>query len=106
MIVANGRADICGIASHNYYDRIADGTVKADAVRVVHKSPKVPPAPLAYLSDLPQEIKDKIKNAVLDAHNHGEIGGWGGAMERYIEVTDKDFDIMRDVRNLVEGTRR
>ena len=44
----------------------------------------------------------KIKNAVLEAHNHGTISGWGGEMERYVSVDDKDFDIMREVREIVE----
>jgi len=105
MAVVNGQADICGMASHNFMDRTSDGTVSKDAVRIVHASPKIPPAPLAYSKNLPVEVKQKIKSAILDAHNHGKIGGWGGEMEKYIEVSDKDFDIMREVRKIVEKTR-
>jgi len=106
MAVANGQADICGMSSHNYHARIKDGTVSAAAVRILHSSPKVPPAPLAYSKKLPKEIREKIKKAILEAHNYGEIGGWGGQIERYIEVQDKDFDIMRDVRKLIESSRQ
>jgi len=106
LTMVNGQADICGMASHNFHDRTSDGTVSPDAVRIVHISPKIPPAPLAYSKLLPVEIKQKIKAAVLKAHKHGKIGGWGGEMERYIEIKDEDFNIMRDVRKIVEGKRR
>jgi phosphonate transport system substrate-binding protein len=105
MSVVNGQADICGVASHNYKGRTEDGTVNPDDVRIVHTSPLIPPAPLAYSRKLPLEIRQKIKGAVLDAHNHGKIGGWGGEMEKYIEVSDADFDIMRDVRKVVEANQ-
>ncbi len=105
MAVANGQAHISGTASHNYDGRTSDGTVDPDSVRIVHTSPLIPPAPLAYSKKLPLEIRQKIKAAVLDAHNHGTIGGWGGEMEKYVSVEDKDFDLMRDVRKIVEGNK-
>jgi phosphonate transport system substrate-binding protein len=105
MAVVNGQAEICGMASHNFKGRTADGTVSLDAVRIVHTSPKIPPAPLAYSKKLSLQTRRKIKNAVLEAHKHGRIGGWGGEMERYVSVEDKDFNIMRDVREVVEANR-
>ncbi len=105
MAVANGQADISGTASHNYYGRTSDGTVDPDSVRIIHKSPLIPPAPLAYSKKLPMEIRQKVKNAILEAHKHGKIGGWGGEMEKYVAVNDSDFDLMRDVRKIVEGNR-
>ena len=106
MSVVYGQADICGMSSHNFKGRTSDGTVSPEKVRIVHISVKVPPAPLAYSKKLPLELRKKIKDAVLEAHKHGKIGGWGGEMERYMAVTDKDFDIMRDVRKIVEGKRK
>ena len=60
---------------------------------------------------VPQEIindqifnnisQKKIKKAVLDAHNHGEIGGYGGKMSHYISVTDSDYDVLRNVVKLL-----
>jgi phosphonate transport system substrate-binding protein len=105
MSVVYGQADICGMSSHNYKGRIADGTISKDAVRIVHTSAKVPPAPLAYSKKLPLEIRQAIKKAVLEAHKHGSIGGWGGEMEKYMSVEDADFDIMREVRKIVESKR-
>ena len=94
MTVVNRHADFGGVSSRNFNARIADGTLNPADVRIIH-SAYVPPPPLAYSKKLPQEIKDKLKAAVLDAHNHGEIGGYGGQMEKYISVEDKDFEDFR-----------
>ncbi len=106
LSVLNKQADICGMSSHNYHGRIKDGTVPQDYVHIIHTSPKVPPAPLAYSKKLPADIRAKIKEAVLSAHKHGKIGGWGGEMEKYVSVSDSDFDIMRQVREVIESTKR
>ena len=43
----------------------------------------------------------KIKKAVLEAHKHGEIGGYGGKMSHYIEVKDSDYNVLREVIELL-----
>jgi ABC-type phosphate/phosphonate transport system substrate-binding protein len=60
---------------------------------------------LAYSKKLPQDVRDAIKSATLDAHNHGVIGGYGGEMERYIEVTDADYNVLRDVDKLLKAAQ-
>jgi phosphonate transport system substrate-binding protein len=102
LAMINKQADICAMASHNLKGRIADKTVSGDEVRIVHTSSIIPPAPLAYSKKLPEKIRKKIKAAVLEAHKHGKIGGWGGEIEKYVSIEDKDFNLMRDVREIVE----
>jgi phosphonate transport system substrate-binding protein len=94
MAVVNKHADVAGVSSRNFDARIADGTLNPEDVTIIY-SAYVPPPPLAYSKKLPEDVKQNIKNAVLDAHNHGEIGGYGGVMEKYIAVEDKDFDDLR-----------
>ena len=43
--------------------------------------------------------------ATLEAHNFGKIGGYGGEMSHYIEVTDSDYDTLRDIEKLSEINR-
>jgi len=100
----NKHSDVCGMSSRNFEARLNDGTFKMDQVRIIHKSTPVPPPPLAYSKRLPQEVRDNIKAAALDAHNHGRIGGYGGEMERYIEVTDADYDLLREVDRLLKAS--
>ena len=63
------------MSSRNFEARLADNTFKKDDVRIIHKSDKVPPPPLAYSKKIPIEDREKIKSAVLEAHKYGEVGG-------------------------------
>ena len=69
-----------------------------DQVKIIHKSPLVPPPPLAYSKNLSEELRGRIKSATLNAHKFGKIGGYGGEMSHYIAVTDSDYDTLRDVK--------
>ena len=101
LAVLNNQADVCGMSSRNYEARLADGTIKSDDIRIIHKSDRVPPPPLAYSKLIPEEDRKKIKNAVLEAHNHGEIAGYGGKMSHYMEVKDSDYNVLREVIELL-----
>lgn len=102
LSVINKHAEVCGMSSRNFEARLEDGTFKREQVRIIHTSSPVPPPPLAYSKRLPQEVRDKIKAATLEAHNHGRIGGYGGEMERYIEVKDSDYNMLREVDRLLK----
>ena len=47
----------------------------------------------------------EIKKAVLKAHNHGEIGGYGGKMSHYMEVKDSDYNVLREVIELLNKNK-
>src|SRR6056300_207975 len=97
LAVINNQSDVCGMSSRNFEARLEDGTFKKEDVRIIHKSDRVPPPPLAYSKIIPKDDRDKIKKAVLDANNHGEIGGYGGQMSHYMEVKDSDYNVLREV---------
>ena len=101
LAVLNKQADVCGMSSRNFEARLTDNTFKKSDVRILHKSDRVPPPPLAYSKKIPKEDRKKIKNAVLEAHKHGEIGGYGGQMSHYISVKDSDYDVLRNVVKLL-----
>ena len=101
LSVINNQADVCGMSSRNYEARLEDGTFKKDDVRIIHKSNRVPPPPLAYSKMIPIEDRNKIKKAVLEAHKHGQIGGYGGKMSHYMEVKDSDYNVLREVIELL-----
>ena len=101
LAVLNKQADVCGMSSRNYEARLADKTFKKNDIRIVHKSDRVPPPPLAYSKKIPLEDRKKIQKAVIEAHKHGEIGGYGGKMSHYISVKDSDYDVLRNVVKLL-----
>ena len=103
LAVLNNHSDVCGMSSRNFEARLADNTFKMEQVRIIHKSDPVPPPPLAYSKKIPLEDRKKIKKAVLEAHKHGEIGGYGGKMSHYISVKDSDYDVLRKVVELLKN---
>ena len=103
LAVLNNQSDVCGMSSRNFEARLADNTFKIEQVKIIHKSDPVPPPPLAYSKKIPLEDRKKIKKAVLEAHKHGEIGGYGGKMSHYISVKDSDYDVLRKVVELLKN---
>lgn len=102
LSVINKHVDVCGMSSRNFDARLNDGTFTLDQVRIIHKSPLVPPPPLAFSKNLSQELRDKIKTATLEAHKFGKIGGYGGEMSHYIEVNDSSYDALRDIEKMLK----
>ena len=106
LAVLNEQADVCGMSSRNFEARLADKTFKKNDVRIIHRSDRVPPPPLSYSKKIPLEDRIKIKKAVLEAHKHGEIGGYGGRMSHYIAVNDSDYDVLRNVVKLLKKNKK
>ena len=102
LAVLNNKSDVCGMSSRNFEARLADNTFRKEDVRIIHKSDRVPPPPLAFSKRIPLEDRNKIKKAVLESHQYGEIGGYGGKMSHYISVKDSDYDVLRDVVALLQ----
>ena len=105
LAVLNNQSDVCGMSSRNFEARLEDGTIKLSDERIIHKSDRVPPPPLAFSKLIPKEDRIKIKEAVLDAHNHGEIAGYGGKMSHYMEVKDSDYNVLREVIELLKKNK-
>jgi len=101
LAVLNKQADVCGMSSRNFEARLADKTFKKNDVRIIHTSDRVPPPPLAYSKKISLQDRKKIQKAVLEAHKHGEISGYGGKMSHYISVKDSDYDVLRNVMKLL-----
>ena len=57
----------------------------------------------AHLLNLGQLIPEQ--KAVLEAHQHGEIRGYGGKMSYYMEVKDSDYNVLREVIELLNNNK-
>ena len=101
----NKHADVCGVSSRNFDARLKDQTFKKDDFHVSTCHPPFSLPPLAYSTKLPEQVRNKIRAAVLEAHKHGKIGGYGGEMARYIPVTDSDYDLLREVETLLDARK-
>ena len=105
LAVLNNQSNVCAMSSRNFEARLADNTFTMEQVRIIHKSDPVPPPPLAYSKKIPLEDREKIKKAILEAHKHGKIGGYGGKMSHYISVKDSDYNVLRKVVALLKNKK-
>jgi len=95
--VANGKVD-AGADSDNSYDRMVKaGEVDPKINKIIYISESIPGSPIVVRGDLPAELKGKIKIALItmDQQTIHQVGGWGD-IARYQQVSDSDYDIIRE----------
>ena len=84
--VLQGSTDVAAISSINFEKWFKSNQKENKTLRVIYKSPPISGPPLVFARNLDPFLKNKIKSVVLDAHNHIDLGGYGGEMERYIDI--------------------
>jgi phosphonate transport system permease protein len=87
-LIIDGVVDVAPVSSVNYHENIRSGVIGAGQLRIIHRSPDIPGAPLVYAAALAPALKRRIKETVLHAHEHMEIGGYGGLLERYVDPAE------------------
>ena len=70
---------------------------------IIYESEPIPGSPIAVRGDLPQELKDRIQQALIemDLQTFHEVRGWGD-IEKYMKVTDSDYDVIREVAKILK----
>jgi phosphonate transport system substrate-binding protein len=79
------------------------GEIDPEVNVIIHRSEPIPGSPIAVRGDLPQDLKDRIQQALINMDEQViyNVQGWGG-IEKYVEVTDSDYDIIRETRDLLD----
>ncbi len=79
------------------YGRMLDkGLITKQTNCIVTESAPLPGSPLVYRGDLPNELKAKIRDAILNAHNEIKVTGYGN-LSHYVAVGQQDYQLMRDM---------
>ncbi len=81
--ILSGTSDVAAVSEINYESLMAKELITGNDLKIVHASPEIPGAPLVYSKKLSAEIRDKIKHAVINAHKHGEVSGYGESIIKY-----------------------
>ena len=87
-ILLEGRADVAAVSSVNLQENIVRNPEYAQRIRILHESKPIPGAPLVFSSVLPEKTKNTIKELVLVAHESVEISGYGGKLDKYIDIEE------------------
>ena len=82
-----------------YENQIEEGLVNEEDLRIIHESPDIPGSPIAIQKDLPQELKDKVKEFLLNYDDPEYFGDEEGKEpERFVEISDSDYDYLADLK--------
>jgi phosphonate transport system substrate-binding protein len=97
----NGDIDGAPIASHILDAEIAAGRARTSDFVVIHESPRIPASPMAIRSDLPGDVKTKVKQFFLSYKDpkyfQYMLGLSPENRPEFVEALDRDYDYVRDL---------
>ncbi len=83
--------------------------IKHGDYRIVYKSDPIVNAPVAYLSDLPEDLKKAIRDAFynIDKNDKAAFDKFGGGRYRpWVPVTHKEYEPIVELIKFVDGLRK
>jgi phosphonate transport system substrate-binding protein len=83
--------------------------VKAEDFRIIYKSEQIVNSPMAYLTELPTELKAKIKDAVLNLATKDKVAFdkiYEGKQGPLVAVDNKAYDPIIELNKFVDALRR
>lgn len=103
LVIKNKIMDIVADNDISYPKMIQSGKISKETNVVIWESSPLPGSPLAYRGSLDSDIKEKIKNAIVKVPKnivtgYGEITG-------YKIVDDKEFDIIKDMKKVIDEVK-
>ncbi len=96
MAVKNKTVEAAADNDITYPLMLEKGLITKESNRVLMYSPELPGSPLTYRKDLPVDLKKKIQNAIVNAHNEIKVTGYGKIV-RYDAVKPSDYQTIRDM---------
>ena len=87
-LLLNGKADMAAVSSVNLNHYLSLDKSNSSKIKIIHRSDPIQGAPLVFSSLMNSEEKKIVKELVFTAHNHVEIGGYGGKMKKYIPLSE------------------
>ena len=93
----------------NLQRMVRKNMAKADDFRIIFKSEQIVNSPLAYLSDLPEELKAKIRDAVLNITTKDKAAFdkiYEGKQGPLVAVDNKAYDPIIELNKFVDELRK
>ena len=101
LAVAEGKADAGFVASHRLMEAVGAGKVKLEDFNVLWASPRLPQDPFVYRASLCEPLRARIAETFLgvDQNPDGRRYLENVKSERFVKMTDADYDLIREVAN-------
>ncbi len=97
--VVQGNVDAAAVSSVTLNNQLDAGIIKEGDLKIIHESPIIPMNPVAVQKDLPQELKDKIKEFLLNYDDPEFFGDEEGKeKERFIPAEDSHYDYLQELK--------
>jgi phosphonate transport system substrate-binding protein len=96
LAVKNKTVDAAADNDITYGKMLKKGLITKETNRVLLESDPLPGSPLVYRKDLPEDLKAKIREAILNAHKDIQVTGYG-ELSHYVAVTPADYQVVRDM---------
>jgi len=96
LAVKNHTVDAAADNNITYDAMLAKGLITQQSNRILAESPDMPGSPLAYRKDLPADLKNRIRDAIVNAHKEINVTGYGNLI-RYDATGPADYQMVRDL---------
>lgn len=114
MALQQGTVDVAANWWNNEEDSelmrmVTKGMVKKEDFQIIFKSDLIPASPLAYLDNLPADLKAKISQAFLQAHIKNKAAFdklSDGKNDPFVTVTHKEFEPVVAMNTFVDQLRK
>lgn len=100
LAVQNGNADAGGMSLPIYERMAEEGLIDPATVVKVQESEPYANYPWTMQSDLPEDLKEKLRRAFLDLEDPAVLEPFDAA--GFEEVTDSDYDAVRELAPLLD----
>jgi len=97
LAVKNKQVDAASILKHQLEAAINTGMISEDDFKIIHTSDRFPGGPMAWRKDLPEDLKEKIRDAFINMPEE-EISVMRTVIPKLVKfeaANDSDFDILR-----------
>jgi len=97
IAVKEGRVDVAFVATHRFDNVVDRGDITLDEVTVLWRSAVVPQDPFVFRTALCEELRERIVDAFLSAHEVPELADYFRAINspRFVPMQDSDYDLVR-----------
>lgn len=89
-----------GATNDETYSKLLDkGQISEKTNIIIWISPDIPNDPLAYRKDLPEDLKEKLSNAITRVpENLLEKAH----LKKYVRASDSEYDVIKDVKKILD----
>lgn len=103
LVIKNKIMDIVADNDVSYPKMVASGKITPKENVIIWQSDLLPAPPLAFRGGLDSKTKEKIKNAIVRIPS--DIVTGYGKITGYKIVDDKEFDIVKDMKKVIDEVR-